>query len=120
MRAPCLLRGSSRAARGSFCSSATRITAGTAFLLVRWIRVATILLVLLLLFTLPARLLCAGLAPLDLPLLHGLRCFSGSVGAVIPVLFGDAVHFDSPSQQVCCRLTVGLLPLRERAGKRVV
>lgn len=58
--------------------------------------------------------------PLDLPPLHGLFCFSGSVGAVIPVLFGDAVHFDSPSQQVCCRLTVGLLPLRERAGKRVV
>ncbi len=61
-----------------------------------------------------------GSPPLDLPLLHGLFCFSGSVGAVIPVLFGDAVHFDSPSQQGCCRLTVGLLPLREQAGKRVV
>lgn len=58
--------------------------------------------------------------PLDLPLLHGLFCFSGSVGAVIPVLFGDAVYFDSPPQQVCCRLTVGVSPLRERKGTRPI
>ncbi len=58
--------------------------------------------------------------PLALPLLCRLFCFSGRVGAVIPVLFGDAVHFDSPPQQVCCRLTVGVSPLRERTGTRPI
>ncbi|KRG39070.1 hypothetical protein ARC63_02420 [Stenotrophomonas geniculata ATCC 19374 = JCM 13324] len=96
------------------------IAAETALLFIRWLRALAILVVLLLLLSLLAGLLPAGFAPLALPLLYRLFCFSGRVGAVIPVLFGDAVHFDSPPQQVCCRLTVGVSPLRERTGTRPI